>query len=225
MKGFVFLFCVLFLALSACNNRRCVDGLDLKPMYGGVARCEKQQEMDRNFVRDCVAQYGSKKQACEEMLRFAWKHYAAGNMDLSMRRFNQAWLLDSLNAEAYLGFGAVLTDRGSFGEAASFYDRSLRLDSTDLQALKLTAGNLEALFCAKGDSLLLQRELVLLHRAMRVKPDDAGVYAALMDFYIDRGCCDSAKWYMNRVSVFDPDWITNGMRLRVVNCNRDSLRR
>ena len=40
-----------------------------------------------------------------------WKYYESGDYATAMRRFNQAWLLDSDNAEAYWGMGLVIGQR------------------------------------------------------------------------------------------------------------------
>ena len=40
-----------------------------------------------------------------------------GMLDIAMRRFNEAWLLNPKNYQAFWGFGAVLSEQGKLVEA------------------------------------------------------------------------------------------------------------
>lgn len=61
------------------------------PMYGG--QHEPSVEINPEFSRD-AALHG-------------WKAFYQGDFDTAMMRFNQAWLFDQANAQAYWGFGLV----------------------------------------------------------------------------------------------------------------------
>ncbi len=46
----------------------------------------------------------------------AWKFLQKGDLDTTIKRFNQAWLLDGKNHEAYWGFGIICGKRAIKGE-------------------------------------------------------------------------------------------------------------
>ncbi|HBH26764.1 MAG TPA: hypothetical protein DDX54_05130 [Rhodospirillaceae bacterium] len=77
----------------------------------------------------------------QEVARVAWAAWEAGDSATAMRRFNQAWVLDPDNAQAYWGFGLLtgqkLQDVGADSEAgvlallqesAGYFDKALALE-------------------------------------------------------------------------------------------------
>jgi tetratricopeptide (TPR) repeat protein len=46
-----------------------------------------------------------------------WKYFYQGDLDTAIKRFNQAWLLDEKNYEAYWGFGIICGKRAVSGES------------------------------------------------------------------------------------------------------------
>jgi Tfp pilus assembly protein PilF len=70
---------------------------------------------------------------------------------MAMRRFNQAWLLDSNNAEVYAGFAAVLHDQGKNCEAMKMMEDALSRNPPSYQGIYPDAGRIIAL-CAVSDN-------------------------------------------------------------------------
>jgi len=84
--------------------------INLVPMYGGdsINKTDELIVLDRKFVEDQIKQFGNKDSACKMHNMTAWKCFYEGDIKMAMRRFNQAWLLDTNNASEYFGFSAVL---------------------------------------------------------------------------------------------------------------------
>lgn len=184
------LVCVVF---AACNRIHCVPDLDLIPMYGDSERCKAQVDLENKFIKSCKMQYNTRDEACREMVRFGWKHYAKGDLDTAMRRFNQAWLLDSLNADIYWGFGMILTDRGSFSEAVSYYNRALQIDPRKSTVRNALALNYEALFDKSHDTIYLQSAINEMKKTLA--DSIPNYYRLLAHLYEKKGSADSSNLY------------------------------
>ena len=71
-------------------------------MYGEVTKCEEQIKIDNEFLKECDSLYENRKIAAIRHIDLAWGFFYNNKIDLAMRRFNQAWLLDKNNPDIYL---------------------------------------------------------------------------------------------------------------------------
>jgi len=114
---------MLFLASGLCLSpmgvvAQNIDAAQL-PMYGqpGIERSENQKKADESFIRDATLKFGNRLAASRVIAAQGWAAVRSRNFDLAMERFNQAWLLNPKNYQAFWGFGAVLSERGKLREA------------------------------------------------------------------------------------------------------------
>lgn len=201
--------------LVSCAQVPCRKGLEHRPMYGKTQKCKQQLLEDEQFIKNSEAQYGSKKAASEAMLRFAWKHYVDGNLDASMERFNQAWLLDSLNSEVYIGFANILSDQGKFEESVEFTQHSLNLhpeSSDNVRFLGLTYENLY--FQTKREEYL-DLSIEQFKKSILLNPDNSFSYAMLAEVYNLANKNDSARKYMEIADTFNPALIKPELREKI----------
>lgn len=82
-----------------------------------------------------------------------------------MRRFNQAWLLNPQNPEAYAGFGAVLHDKGRDCEAMEMMKKALSLNLPTYQGIYADAAQMTALRALNSKELSAQMKEKLLARS------------------------------------------------------------
>lgn len=88
----------------------------LVPKYGALPKTDAQKASDRQFLAGMDKQYkGDRKKAAQEVATRGWDSLRRGNAPEAMRRFNQAWLLDSANGMALWGMAAV---QGGTGQGA-----------------------------------------------------------------------------------------------------------
>ena len=89
------------------------------PMYGqpGIERPENLRKADEAFVRDSTLKFGTRIAASRAIAAQGWEAVRSRNLDLALERFNQSWLLNPKNYQAFWGFGAVLSERGKLREA------------------------------------------------------------------------------------------------------------
>lgn len=67
------------------------------PMYGGKRTPNIEQNKD---LSTSAAKLG-------------WQYYYKGDLDTAIKRFNQAWMFDSNNVDAFWGFGLIMGQRAS----------------------------------------------------------------------------------------------------------------
>lgn len=99
--------------------------IDQVPMYGGMDRqaVPELKKSDAAFIESTSSAFGGRERAAKRWIEQGFSFYFRDELEMAMRRFNQAWLLDPNNPEVYWGFGAVLHDRGlAFGS----YDMDMR---------------------------------------------------------------------------------------------------
>lgn len=104
---------------------------DQIPMYGNV---EKQQSMElahERFINEATANFGSREAASDAFAHKAWQLYEQDDLATATRRFNEAWLLNPHNPQAYWGFGAILHDQGKVHEALAMLSRAAVLDPSN----------------------------------------------------------------------------------------------
>ncbi len=65
-----------------------------------------------------------------------------------MMRFNQAWLLDSLNADIYWGFYGNLLGRGKF-KSIPLFDRSIKINPSNAKFGMTNQQAMEIFFSTK----------------------------------------------------------------------------
>lgn len=98
------------------------------PMFGNSLKTKQQKASDEKFINNVVQEAGSRAAAAKEMVALGWKYYERRDLITSMKRFNQAWLLDPNNADIYWGFGLILAAQGDSVKVIEMYDKSLSIN-------------------------------------------------------------------------------------------------
>ncbi len=92
------------------------------PMYGSAGKTRKLTERDAAFIAS-IEKAGKTRQAvAKDVIRQAWEAYGQTDYKSAIRKFNQAWLLDPENGNAYHGFALISTVRDKDAvEAEKFF--------------------------------------------------------------------------------------------------------
>lgn len=77
-----------------------------QPMFGGQPKTTAQLSADQQFIVTALQQHGTAREAAHAYVNFGWSYLQTGNPVVAIKRFNQAWLLDSTLADVYYGFSA-----------------------------------------------------------------------------------------------------------------------
>ncbi|MEO8627330.1 MAG: hypothetical protein ABI612_04420 [Betaproteobacteria bacterium] len=125
----VFLFGIALLC-----NVAFAENNDLLPKYGSGPKNEVQQAADKEFLRTADDYYkGDRKKAAEYMSARGWQFLRQSNHAVAMRRFNQAWLLDSMNGSALWGMAAISSMTGKTQESLKLFAEAEQYVGTDVR--------------------------------------------------------------------------------------------
>ena len=94
------------------------------PMYGSTAeKPRKLTQKDAAFIAS-IEKAGKTRQAvARDVIIDAWGAYGATDYRTAVRKFNQAWLLDPENGDAYHGFALISTVRDKNADQAEKFFR------------------------------------------------------------------------------------------------------
>jgi tetratricopeptide (TPR) repeat protein len=206
MKLPIIICCLISLIASSCaQSQDCVDGINKMPLYGNgkVKKCPEQLKFDQEFIAT-EEKVTTRKAAAAHMIMRGWEFYYKNELDTSVMRFNQAWLLDSLNAELYWGLGDVLGKQQNFRESISFFEHSLKLDPTKPKVWADESVSYGNLFMQSHDVKALDSVIYALKKAIVLSPNNAQYYGQLTSAYSYFMQKDSARKYLEITDKLDP---------------------
>ncbi len=82
------------------------------PLYGNQPKTPAMQQADQRFI-DAARNTGlSLAQASDKSVQLGWQYFQQRrDIATAMKRFNQAWLLDPENGDAFHGFAVLVMER------------------------------------------------------------------------------------------------------------------
>ena len=119
---------IISLLLITTNSILVTANNSLLPMYGEKKR-EKSSvivEKDNRFIAKAMKSFSSREHAAEGYVERGFEMYSQNKFDKSMRRFNEAWLLNSKNAYIYLGYGLLYNNEEKFCKAMEMFTRAYK---------------------------------------------------------------------------------------------------
>lgn len=134
------------------------------PMYGERVKTAEMKSADTTFVASIEAKGLSRQEGAKQVIQSGWSYWAKRDLATAMSRFNQAWLLDPENGNAYHGFALVTSVRGATpGEVERLFQ------------LAVTKANVDPVaFVDYGRFLWTQKQLeksmVQLNKALQLSP-------------------------------------------------------
>ena len=182
------------------------------PMYGKAKKCPEQIQYDSEFLKSIDKDYTDRKKAARDLVSRAWDYFNKGDQETAMKRFNQAWLLDSLNADVYWGFGNLLGMQGKFKESLTFFDRSLKLNPSNARVWEGLSTSYAQLFFETKNIDFLNTSIKQLKTAIKLEPGNARTYAQLTAAYTYFYQKDSARKYLNITDKLDKNAVNPEVR-------------
>jgi Tfp pilus assembly protein PilF len=133
-------------------------------MYGDADRAAKLKDSDKAFIASLEKAGRTREAVAKDVLREAWVLYQKVEYGPAMRRFNQAWLLDPENGDAYHGFAVITLVRDKqVSEAERLFRLALSKPGVNANAY-VDYGR----FLWIGDRL--DESLAQLHKALELSP-------------------------------------------------------
>ncbi len=180
MKSIQILFWSLFTLTFASD----VNEL---PMYGRVKKSPEQIEFDKRLISESIKTAGSRKAASVYASKRGWEFLQNGDTKTSMKRLNQAWLLDSTNAEAYWGFAVLVGQTGDLNRSIDFMKTAYKYDSTNGRLVADLAYTLARLGKKESNSLFLKEAEKYYIKSTQLSPDYGYQFVqwAILKFYLN----------------------------------------
>ena len=142
-------------------------------MYGKTSKCAEQLDSDKDFILECDKIFNNRKVAAEHHIEWAWSYYYNNEFDSAIMRFNQAWLLDSLNADVYWGFGNIVGMKGQFNESLEYLEISLKLNPDNARVWESASTSYGRQFNKTKNQDLLAKSIKYLKKSVMLDPISA----------------------------------------------------
>jgi tetratricopeptide (TPR) repeat protein len=197
------IFLLLFF-LNCTSTEKCPEGINLLPLFGGQTKCEEQLKADKIFISECEAKFKNRQIAAKYHVNKGWEYFYKTIYDTAMKRFNQAWLLDSLNAEVYWGFGNLLGTKHEFKESLPLLEKSIKLNPNNSKVYECMATSYGQLFFETKNALFLNKAIDNLKTAIKLNPKSASAFGQLTGAYSYFTQKDSARKYLALTDKLDP---------------------
>lgn len=195
---------LLLSVLTSCGQNNCPPDINKKPMYGQVKKCPQQIQADNEFLGEMDKIFkGKRAKAAQDRVDRAWGYFYENQPDSAMMRFNQAWLLDSTNAEIYWGYGNLLGQRQKFEESLIFFEKSLTLDPKNSNVWLSASTSYGQLFFQTKDKDQLNKSIEYLKKSVELDPKSAVAYGQLTAAYTYFMQKDSARKYLEIADRLD----------------------
>jgi tetratricopeptide (TPR) repeat protein len=193
----------------------------LIPKYGYQPKADNEIESDQKFVQSILDLGYTNRTGSDHMIKLGFNYLYRGDLVTAMSRFNQAYLLDSMNEDIYWGYGAVYMNLGDIEEARKQYAEGLAIDSNSTHLLTDYGTYCMANYFAFLDmpdtyvknpkelaASYLDSALSYLTRSYNLDPKDQSTAYKLSTSYWYKGDCDNAWKYYDECKALGGTVIT-----------------
>src|SRR5258708_5124139 len=202
-----------FIWFTCCGQGDCPKDINKLPMYGHVKKCKEQLDSDKDFLQECDKQFKSRKEAAQFHVDKGWEYFYKNQFETAMMRFNQAWLLDSLNADIYWGYGNILGMKNrDFKWSLVFLEQSLKMNANNPRVWESASTSYGQLFYETKDKRLLDKSIACLKASIKLDPNNARAYGQLTAAYSYFMQKDSARKYLKITDKLDPSAVNPEVR-------------
>ena len=181
-------------------------------MYGEVKKCEQQIELDNEFILEAEKQFKNRKEASEYYVSKGWEYFYKDDNDKSMKRFNQAWLLDNTNSQIYWGFGNLLGRKKEFEKSIKYLQKSLEIEPNNAKVYECISTSYGQLFLKTNDVKYLNLRINNLNKALKIEPNNGRTLGELASTYSCLMQKDSLIKYIKKTDEIDSKFINPKVR-------------
>jgi tetratricopeptide (TPR) repeat protein len=198
--------------MGCLSAQDCKEGINLLPMYGGFPKCEQQLKIDQEFLATVDSEFKDRKTASLSYVKLGWNYFYKNDLKTSMMRFNQAWLLDSLNADIYWGFGNLLGKNNQAEASLPFFEKSLKLKPNNAKVYESRAASYGQIFMATQKPASLDKLIEALKNANSLDKSNPRILSQLTSAYSYFYQKDSANKYLQLTDKINPQAINPEVR-------------
>ncbi len=172
------------------------SNIRLLPEYGNVTKTKEQKEADAEFIKLSLQQDGSREKASEHMVELGFMYLYRKDLKTAMYRFNQAWLLNPGNENAYWGFGAIYFTFNDFESAMIQYTKGLKINPKSSTILTDKATVYLTRFNTTGDKIILDSAITIFKESYLIDPENQNTLFKLSAcYFLNDNCKDALRYY------------------------------
>jgi tetratricopeptide (TPR) repeat protein len=184
--------------------------INLQPEYGNVKKDQGHIDEDEKFKKQVLEADGTLTKGSEHLISLGFKYLYSGDLQTAMRRFNQAWLLNPKNENAYWAYGAVYSTLGNDDEALRQYEKGLAINPSSSNILTDKATINFMAYQRNNDKSKLNIALNLLNQSYKIDPKNQNTTFKLsVCYFLNNDCANAVKYY-NECKALGGQPITQG---------------
>ncbi len=170
----------------------------LQPRYGDIEKTVYQHREDEAFRAFMLRQFETVEKASQFLIDRGLQFIYQEDPVEAMRRFNEAYLMDSSNYDIYMGYGEIYASMGQHTLARELYLEGLARDAQNAKLLTANGNTYLAEYYinTNKDQKLAQAKLdtgiALLNRSYELEPSDGNTNYKLSICYFNKNNCQKA---------------------------------
>ena len=195
-------------------QKESATNINLLPKYGHVEKTKKQKKADKEFIKTIIKLDSTRKKGSDRFIRLGFNFLYQNDIKTAMRRFNQAYLLDSTNTDIYWGFGAIYMTLGQYQKAKEQYEEGLKITPDNTHLLTDYGTYFMWQYAAlkpidKENAMInLDAAITYLTKSYNIDSTDQNTTFKLSILYFDIGDCDNAWKYYEECKLLGGQMIT-----------------
>ena len=167
--------------------------INLRPEYGKVKKDAGYLKEDQTFIETVLKEDSTHRKGSEHMVKLGFNYLYHGDSETAMKRFNQAWLLDPKNENAYWGFGAIYYMFNDSEEALKQLDIGLAINPNSSNILTDKATIFLNLYHNNQNIDYQKKALEMFNRSYQINPLNQNTLFKLSAVYYYNNDCPNAK--------------------------------
>jgi tetratricopeptide (TPR) repeat protein len=177
-------------------KQRAKTEINLMPEYGNAVKSQGQIDEDNKFIATVLKQDTTRKKGSDHLVQLGFNYLYRGDLLTAMRRFNQAWLLNPKNEDAYWGFGSVYFYFNDVNEALKQLDRGLLINPQSSNILTDKATIYIQFYMDKHDAGYLDKAIETFIRSYKIDHTNQNTLFKLSAaYYYKNDCVNAWKYY------------------------------
>lgn len=184
--------------------------INLQPEYGHIKKSAQQVGDDKQFVENALKVEGTARKASDHLVKLGFDYLYRGDVKTAMYRFNQAWLLDPKNENAYWGFGAVYFTFNDTNEALKQYEKGLLINPHSSNILTDKATIYVSLYMNTHNQHDLDSAIMIFNESYKANPSNQNTLFKLSAAYYYKNDCANAWKYYNECMKLGGQQISPG---------------
>jgi tetratricopeptide (TPR) repeat protein len=203
MKHIIFIITLFFYLPSFAQqisyadwNRKAETEINLRPEYGNVSKTKEAIALDNEFIETVLKQDTTRIKGSEHLIRIGFTYLYRSDPETAMKRFNQAWLLNPKNENAYWGYAAVYFSFNDMIEAKKQLDKGLSINPNSANILTDEATLCMSAYMGNGSKEELNKAITLFKQSYKIDPTNQSTLFKLSTvYYYTKDCVNALKYY------------------------------